>query len=340
VNRPQISSISLLALAATLLSATALLGPAAARAATPRTESTRPFELVSFEARGSGGWVLSVSASPARGKAPAAFGLETRGPHHEEVDYIGMKARTGADGSIEAKLADGRGRIAVRFHKTSETVLSVHARKGCTVQGKSAILKGVFRGTIRFHGERGYTTVARRSARGEIVLVPGETCPRPKHDDPPLPPPSQTGAKYFLAGRDLDGGTLEFSVFRLDHGYFGLPPEAEITARFARERQGVLTIARTEISDEARPDFVVTPANGRPSEVTVAPPAPFSGSATFALESPTKSSWTGDLSVEVPTLGPVALTGPDFWSGACADRCTKTFPAGTEIGFAASSRLP
>ena len=86
--------------------------------------------------------------------------------------------------------------------------------------------------------------------------------------------------------------------------------------------------------------FSLTAPDGTPTEATVKPPAPFSGTATFKLESPTTASWTGDLSVELPTLGTVDLAEPGFQAGACAAQCTKTFPDGAEIGFLTASRLP
>ena len=63
------------------------------------------------------------------------------------------------------------------------------------------------------------------------------------------------------------------------------------------------------------------------SEAIIEPPAPFSGTATFHLETPKKANWTGDLAVELPGLGTVPLTGPKIAAGLCHGRdCTKTLP--------------
>ena len=64
------------------------------------------------------------------------------------------------------------------------------------------------------------------------------------------------------------------------------------------------------------------------AEATVAPPAPFSGSATFHLDDPKTASWTGDLAVEMPGLGKVSLTGDGIEAGLCSglSNCTKTLP--------------
>jgi hypothetical protein len=62
--------------------------------------------------------------------------------------------------------------------------------------------------------------------------------------------------------------------------------------------------------------------------------SPFSGSGLFKLGSPTKASWTGDLGVEIPTLGVVGLTGPKSSSALCiGTECTKASPSTTEFGW-------
>ena len=57
-------------------------------------------------------------------------------------------------------------------------------------------------------------------------------------------------------------------------------------------------------------------------------------SAAFKLESPTAASWTGALSVEIPTLGKVLLTAPGTWSTLCeGNACTETPPHGLHFGL-------
>jgi hypothetical protein len=60
-----------------------------------------------------------------------------------------------------------------------------------------------------------------------------------------------------------------------------------------------------------------------PAEATVAPPAPFSGSATFERASSTRSTWLGDLALELPGFGRVRLAGPKYRSLVCrGNHCT------------------
>jgi hypothetical protein len=67
--------------------------------------------------------------------------------------------------------------------------------------------------------------------------------------------------------------------------------------------------------------------SGPLTAATVEPPAPFTGSAAFALTSPTSDTYSGDLAVELPGVGAVPLTGPAIAAGLCRDyHCTKTLP--------------
>jgi len=75
----------------------------------------------------------------------------------------------------------------------------------------------------------------------------------------------------------------------------------------------------------------ILPSTGSPTKATVKPPAPFAGIAEFALESPKVASWTGNLSVAIPTLGAIALAGPRFNpllcdSGGCSEAAPEKRP--------------
>lgn len=328
------ASIVALALLAALIGA-----PAAA--AKPATEVFPAARIAFLKAKGTNGWHLQVSAVlPSGKKAKQPIGFFTAGPHREEVSYTGSEGRVSGDGLIAGRVP-GIGRIAVRFEQTSEQPVTYGAEGGCKVEGKSAVLKGIFRGKIEFHGEGGYTTVQRSSAPGTIEVHPRIVCPRPKNL-PHQPTADGEGTEYLLAGRDEgDGGSLTLAAFATGLKIPGAGSLTSFSATYTH-RHGKLLIAATTraAGEEGKANFSLTAPSGLPTEATVAPPAPFSGTATFKLESPTTASWTGDLSVEVPTLGTVNLAEPGFWAGACATECTKTFPPGVKIGLLTSSRLP
>jgi hypothetical protein len=316
----------------------AALFAAPVAAAKPAPEVFPAGRTAFLDAKGTNGWRLQVSAVlPAGKKTKQPIGFFTRGPQREEVSYTGSEASVTAGGLIVGA-APGLGRIAVRFERTSEQPVTFGS-EGCKTEGKSAVLKGIFRGPIEFHGEGGYTTVKRRSAPGTIEVHPRIVCPRPKQ--PPHQPTTQdAGIGYLLAGRGEEGGSLTFTAFTATL----LPrsgPVAGFSASYTHRRGKLLIVATTRaVGEEGKANFALTAPSGTPTEATVAPPAPFSGTATFKLESMTTASWSGDLSVEVPTLGTVNLAEPGFWAGACAAECTKTFPPGVKIGFLTPSRLP
>lgn len=310
-------------------------------AAARSQKHVRPgISIIDFEARGSGGWKISVSTfTKYQGKPGQSFGLTARGPHHESVRYDSFGAKITEDGDIVAKL-NGLGRIAVSFDQTSEQDLHVITDKGCKAEGETVVRKGFVRGLIRFHGEGGYTTVERQNARAQIIETPNEICsgptPKPAPEDGSKTDEVREKMKYLLAGRKLRDGELTFTAFSTPAPF----SDTEYTASYTRKRNGLFISASTSIDGEKIGVYSMTKAEGTPTEAQVNPPAPFTGSGTFKLETPTEASWSGDLSVEVPILGRVSLTAPGSWAGACATNCTATFPEGFSVGFGFSSRLP
>jgi hypothetical protein len=81
-----------------------------------------------------------------------------------------------------------------------------------------------------------------------------------------------------------------------------------------------MMIGRTAVV-RARPNtYVVEGPSTRPDSATVAPPAPFSGDASFHWVPGMSAEWSGSLSVDLPGAGTVPLTGPPFKSELCLNR--------------------
>lgn len=331
--RARTASIAALAVLA------ALLGAPSAGAAKPKVEVIPGNRFAFISAPGSKGWHLQLSAVLGS-KGRNTVGVFARGPHHQEVQYIGVKGRATKDGTIEAKVP-GLVRISLRFEQTSESPIDFEAGH-CKVEGRSLSRKGIFRGTIAFHGEGGYTTVERRSAPGSIEVTPRQVCPKRKHQAESPPQASEgPGVELLLAGRNEGGGrSLSFEAFSTGLAIPGAGPLTSFTARYEHRRGKVLVMAVTKGLGEDASVFSLTAPEGTPTEVVVDPPAPFKGTGTFKLESPTTAAWTGDLSVDIPTLGTVGLTEPGWWAGACAAVCTKTFPPGLNILVGVVARRP
>jgi hypothetical protein len=123
------------------------------------------------------------------------------------------------------------------------------------------------------------------------------------------------------------------SVTEFESSILPGPPLVHFSASSTLHRHGMFV--SSSMSAEGDPtNFSITRAEGTPESANVEPPAPFRGSAHFRLESPTASTWLGDLGVELPGVGKVALAGPEFWSAICeSTSCTDTLPPGVHISF-------
>ena len=322
------------AAAVLVVSAGALLvAPGAGAAPKSGTYVSRAQHFAFIFAKGSNGWHLQVATTlrPRRKNQEGTVALS--GPHHQSVTYS-VHEHTTADGGIEAKLP-GVGRIAVRFEQTDERKSKYGGPGNCTSAGVAAERLGRFRGTIEIHGEGGLTSVESRSAHGYIDERPREVCRkvsrhRTSHHGAAE---GNAGERFLLAGRPERGGEVNFRVWSFPSPLASVPSPAIYFATYSHSRAGMHIDAETMVEAEAT-SFKTSPSSGTLTEAVVEPPAPFTGTGTFKLEAPTKASWSGDLGVEIPTLGPVSLVGPEFWSSVCTGNvCTKTRPE--NLGFGA-----
>jgi hypothetical protein len=188
----------------------------------------------------------------------------------------------------------GLGRVKVHFHRQRTRKVSLSHCSGYIVRRI-----GVFTGTIRFRGERGYTKLRARRAHGTVEV------PRDLHC-------------HFGRGGGGGGGRVVHWTY-LDasndpsnlSGYTDLFAEksrASDTSYFFVDRtdaHGQMLIGRSAWARAPRSAFTFEPDL---SSAHVEPPAPFSGSADFSAP----HQWTGSLSVSLPGAGDVPLTGPDF----------------------------
>jgi hypothetical protein len=313
-----------------------IASPGAVAMHRPRTQ-VRPVErLATLSAPGTKGWRLHVGAVLGLKPQVQQLGAQAVGHQGQSVTYNVRHAYTAPDGTIRETLP-GVGRVAVRFEPKKEMKLEFTAQPGCTSDGISIERSGWFTGTIEFHGEGGYTDISRRRAYGQIMEVPREVCRNRKSGRRAGGSSADQDETVLLtAGRPEGHGQLMFDASPL--GRLGsIGPTVEFDASYTHSRQGMFITANTRVRGGVK-DFSLTEVAGSPSEATVAPPAPFTGSAIFSLESPKKASWTGDLGVEIPTLGIVSLAGPDFWSALCSEgACTKTLPPGRQVIFATAT---
>jgi hypothetical protein len=212
------------------------------------------------------------------------------------VSYVLL--RNGLKGDrIHARLP-GVGRVFLEFHDRRHP--RGRPEKDC---GESETTrKGVFVGTVKIEGERGYTSALSHHVRGEIGQ---EGCHRR-----PTARASSAGSRLLSASTSRGNGRLSFTALNFPW----IDPELLFDASFSRAR-GQMAIITVQSAMAKHPTDLEIAAPPRSASVT--PPAPFTGSASFQQEAADQFSWSGDLAVELPGVGEVSLAGPKFETSVC-----------------------
>ncbi|HEY0279781.1 MAG TPA: hypothetical protein VGC32_16080 [Solirubrobacterales bacterium] len=313
-------------------------------AAPARTKVEPGSTWISVELPSRGDWRIEIAtAADGKSRSPVSISANDRAAQ-ASLDY-GVQGRWTKDGTIVAKFP-GLGRVNLRFDQTEVTKQANHAEPGCAVGGQTLVRTGEFRGRIELDDRRGFGRLNLGEAPGKILDFPAETCPirkerAPEHGGADVEEEQSVESagglsSSFHTGRKFDGGELGLDVETYPGGLFGQksPRQFEFAATFEKTSHGLSTFATATAPLTTKGfDF-----SGE-SEATIAPPTPFSGSAAFKLESPTRASWTGDLSVAIPTLGEVQLTTPGTWATLCEGAsCTETSPPGIKFTLLGSDQ--
>jgi hypothetical protein len=260
----------------------------------------------------------------------------------ESVAYVAFHhTQAGIDrGRLDVKL----GKLGhFRGHLVAISTKVQKLRKGCTGE-PTTVEEGHFVGSFVFHGERGYTTIDAPRELGSITRGGATECqiraskPGKHHrhaNDPKAEKRTEEAAERDET-RLLAGDAKADLLLRASREQDPPEPDAgaatafEVTARGKAAGFDVIrSVSIASTGREAAARFFAVPNLAEPqAEVTLEPPAPFSGSAAFHLEGPTKASWTGDLAVELPGLAELPLTGKKIYAGVCRGQsnCTKTLP--------------
>lgn len=203
----------------------------------------------------------------------------------------------------------GVGRVSVRFRPQGPPRESnPFPFRGCR-GGKEVKQFGHFVGTIRFRGERGYTSVRATRVKGAIETTAKEVCKRPPSDEDSEPRADKTEL-WVKSESGNEGVGFDASVTGdpFDLTSFG--------AMVVKRRRGMQVFWWTNVTGK-RGDIVIGDTRPYPLSATVTPPAPFSGSAKYQRTPDGERAWTGTLAVSLPGLGRVALTGPEFSPRLC-----------------------
>jgi hypothetical protein len=310
----------------------ALLAPTGA-AARPKPASRQTPARIEEQlgVQGSKGFLVGATLDNRRAFSLSAskFGDVIEGATYK----LRVHPRRGSD-DIVARLGK-LGRIDVRFvpHK----VRRKRPEEGCK-GGKTVIEEGALIGLIAFHGERGFTRVHTHRAAGSVVRTPTLTC------KPPRPLLTSKQIKKFEReieevkekreeeGKEAEEESFDVGLHATARGHRAIlfatkgvikPPGEKgfaltnIVAGAERHRGRIDESAYAFDLLGKGSDFLVPNRRHPAAEGILKPPAPFMGSATFRRESAKKSSWTGDLRIDLPGFGLVRFTGAGTEANMC-----------------------
>lgn len=205
----------------------------------------------------------------------------------------GLKARFGRLGLID-----------VAFTPT-KTLNSTEPGEGCTGAPRT-LREGVFTGTIDFSGEQGYVSIEGSRARGSMSVLSQWECPEAEATDPFADAAGLM--KVASASRDEGGKQGSATLLAVSRAC-----SCQFIAHLNQHRAGARRVVFGGIEDERREGmkisrltsvhgpasgFVVDPDTGT---VTLRPPSPLSGKASFEPRAHGRGVWRS--TIQVPLLG-------------------------------------
>ena len=279
-----------LVLAAVLFAGLLVAVPTLAAGAGREVERELAFELKAE------GFTVRVFVSNDDGEVNATM-IINRGPR---VAYYSTPATVTAQ-RVTARFG-GLGELDYRFAaKRNGSIGCIGAEEG----------EAVFEGTFDFTGENDYVHIEADHAEGSFQIYPEpKNCPQKRlarRVVPYHPSYSDEGATlHARAGSRAKGGMRE--VIALDNGRHG-PHKVAFYATLAEEREG-MTVARGMQLTAESGAFRWNLGKGT---ATLRPPAPFTGSATFARHGHDgHGTWKGSLGMPILGGESVKLAGGEF----------------------------
>jgi hypothetical protein len=288
---------------ALLCGVTALLAtaPAAATAKPGYVVTTPAGHTVELNLRSSHGYRINIGKLGRYVYLGASEG--------QSIAFYVVRSLEPKDTEIKAGFP-GVGRISAQFNPKGPPQREPPFFPGCH-GGETIKQRGHFIGTIRFRGERGYTSVKTTRARGEITTTTKEVCKRSMFGESPDPVEDRT--ELFAYSRSK-GRAIGFTASTTALG--SITSFTAFGASTVERRRG-MTISRHVLAPGDESQLVAGDTRPYPLSATVTPPAPFHGSAEFQRTIEGDRAWTGSLSVSFPGLDSIALTGPRFDARFC-----------------------
>lgn len=293
-----------------------VFAPAAAQAGVEKATT-----MSTFGVKGSNGYWVEVTAKRVAGEPTAKVTVTAeRARYKVEQVSVGyaVHAPLSKDGGFDARLP-GLGRIDVSFDQEKVEKTKFPANEVCG-SSRQIVHKGTFRGTISFRAEGGFTVAHATAAPGRVRAPSKQVCKDLAPEPAPEAPREPKNALLTVAGQS-GAAAVTFSAIGYPESEpptsSGGIPTVAFAASWSTEKRGVEILARA-YRDTVSSYYRVPGPVGTLTDATVTPPAPFKGTGSYHVESPTAASWTGDLSIEFPgTVGTVPLTGPGFTASLC-----------------------
>ncbi len=259
---------------------------------------------------------------------------------HSPVRIVAEHHRGGAEyqtlGTVTANTIHASfgslGSVSLRFVPSGRVLRSMSQGGGCSLRAKARI--GTFVGTFRFRGEGGYTDLTTHRVRGGIGApnAPIDEKERgklgcPHADRTYVMAPSEVRRRFAEGSNEEDTpgrGVVAVAATQSEATAFvawgfsfrhpeeeGARPDACIFAALREETQGKVSISREVFQADPVSQCPVDESTG---SLSVAPEAPFTGTAAFDPNSGGSTSWLGSLEVPMLGGGDVPLAGPEFES--------------------------
>ena len=233
------------------------------------------------------------------------------------VSPHGLRANLGPFGKIDA-----------RFDETSRNGGEPQSFGACHYRTQ-LILRGHLRGTIRLRGEGGFVRFAAHSVRAHYARTfPEENCDEGATEggESSARATASRSEGFYKAIVVSYGHVGPRRTFFEDESFYDVGGDgseskgegSSLDAGF-RERRGRVEVLEHAFFD-AHAGFDLAEFDRGHVRATLAPPAPFSGTATFTQEGKGATpTLTGPLTISLPGAPDIPLTGPHH----LADLCTK-----------------
>lgn len=251
-----------------------------------------------FQLQAKGGYTVAVV-----GLGESVGVLVERGPGLAASAYV--VRGTATRGRLQANFGSF-GKVSMRF-KAAADPARPGPHRACHGRHRPLVRHGEYVGEFRFRGEDGYVTVNARRAKGTVrELAPCVSTPSPLRlaERAVQVPPSHGGSEHAVLAAGWHHGisSAVFIAFEGKPGRNDYIVEAETSrGRIAILRAAILFGGAGKFSH----DDALTSAR-------IAPPPPFHGAGTYRAAPDGTKTWQGNLSVALPGVNRLPLTGPPF----------------------------